>query len=243
VNVRGRSGIGRASALLLSLALPLSFAFSMEATAFADPVASTTVDRIAVRYSVPETGGATKPRFVTERELRFWARIEATIDEGSAPADFYVRYARTALDRFIAEDMLASLLIERGAEPPDLPKAAEGAREELETRLPAASRLTDLMKLDGISETELMAFMRRRVRATTYVDRVISPILKPGEDEIFQGFRTMPSPFRALAYEDARSRFLRFYVHERFRSLSLDFVKGARARLMLTILGAAAGQP
>ncbi len=187
--------------------------------------------------SRPETGGPTKPRFITERELRFWARVEATIDEGNAPADFYVRYARTALDRLIAEDMLASLLIERGVEPTDLPKAALEAREELEARVTGPARLTELMKADGGSEAELSAFLRCRVRATTYVDKVISPILKPNEDEVFQGFRTMPSPFRTLAYEDGRARFLRFYIHERFRSLSLDFVKSARARLTLTILG------
>ena len=163
--------------------------------------------------------------------------MEATIDEGTPPPDFYARYGRTALDRFIAEEMLASLLIERGAEPPDLPKSALDAREELEARLTGASRLTDLMKADGISEGELGAYLRRRVRATTYVDRVLTPILKPTEDELFQGFRTMPSPFRSLTYEDGRGRFLRFYIHERFRSLSLDFVKGARARMTLTILG------
>lgn len=196
------------------------------------------VDRVAARCTVPETGGPTKPRFVTERELRFWARVEATIDEGTAPPDFYARYARTALDRFVAEDMLASLLVERGAEPSDLPKSAVEAREELEARVTGPAKLAELMKADGISEAELGAFMRRRVRATVYVDRAISPILKPAEDEVFQGFRTMPSPFRTLAYEEARGRFVRFYVHERFRSLSLDFVKSARARLTLTVLGA-----
>lgn len=201
------------------------------------------VDRTAVRYTVPETGGAAKPRFVTERELRFWARVEATLDEGVAPPEFYGRYARTALDRFIAEDMLASLLIERGVEPRDLPKAALEAREELEARFTGQVHLADLMKLDGISENELSAFLRRRVRATIYVDRVIVPILKPGEDEIFQAFRTMPSPFRAFAYEDARGRFLRFYIQERFRSVSLDFVKSARARLSFTILGSTLAQP
>lgn len=224
----------RASAAL-TFALSLACAATVPSFARADE--GVVVDRIAVRYTVPETGGALKPRFISERELRFWARIESTIDEGSAPPDFYARYARTALDRFIAEDMLASLLVERGVEPRDLPKAAVDAREELEARLPAQTHLPDLMKQDGISDSEFAAFMRRRVRATMYVDRVISPIMKPSEDEVFQAFRTMPSPFRALAYEDARTRFLRFYIQERFRSLSLDFVKSARARLSFTILG------
>ena len=51
--------------------LALVVLLSPTATA-ASPVV---VDRVAVRYFTPETGGAGKPRFITERELAFFTRV------------------------------------------------------------------------------------------------------------------------------------------------------------------------
>ena len=57
-------------------------------------------DRVAVRWFSPETGGAARPRFLTERELGLFARIEALVEQIPVEADVYPeRYARAAVDR------------------------------------------------------------------------------------------------------------------------------------------------
>src|SRR5262245_35682425 len=52
------------------------------------------VDRVAVRWYAPETGGVNHPQFVFERELAFEARLEAFTDpdpEGGAYRERHVR--------------------------------------------------------------------------------------------------------------------------------------------------------
>ena len=67
-------------------------------------------DRVAVRFVTPETGGAAKPRFLTEREIAFFARLEAINEQLPVEADIYPeRYVRAASDRLVARAMLASL--------------------------------------------------------------------------------------------------------------------------------------
>ena len=111
--------------------------------AHADVVA----DRVAVRYVTPETGGSAHPRFLTERELAFFARIEALLEQTPLePNDYPERYVRSAVDRLVARSMLASLMIQRGIEPADLPRLALEARGELEARVGGAHVLVEAMK-------------------------------------------------------------------------------------------------
>ena len=51
---------------------------------------SVLLDRVAVRFTAPETGGIAKPQFIFERELAFEARLEALTDgrpRAPGPAD------------------------------------------------------------------------------------------------------------------------------------------------------------
>src|SRR5688500_16154176 len=57
------------------------------------------VDRIAVRYVTPETGGNARPRFLAERELAFFARVEAAVEGAPIEGGEYPeRYVRAATD-------------------------------------------------------------------------------------------------------------------------------------------------
>src|SRR5262245_17275701 len=71
------------------------------------------LDRVVVRWYAPETGGIARPQYVFERELAFEARLEAFTDPDpdADPAGFRERHVRAALDRHIAETLLASLAI------------------------------------------------------------------------------------------------------------------------------------
>jgi hypothetical protein len=193
------------------------------------------VDRVAVRYVTPETGGAARPRFFTERELAFFTRVEALLEQTPLEAgDYPERYVRAAVDRLVARSMLASLMLQRGIEPPDLPKAALEAREELEARLGGPAALADAMKKEGLGDEELRAFLRDEVRATYYVDRAITPVLVVTEDALREAFRAMLHPFRGGKFDDVRTKLHRWLVTERLRAAELEFLQSARARIRIT---------
>lgn len=195
------------------------------------------VDRVAVRYFTPETGGAAKPRFITERELGFFARVESS-SEGVevAKGDYPARFVRAALDRIVAEDMLASLQVRRGIEPPELPKLAEEARAELELRVGGASKLAVLLEQEAFEDAELRSALMRRVRAAYYVDRAVSPILRPNEEELRAAFRTSLHPLRSFRFEDVREEMTRWLVQERLRLQGADFLQAARARVTIAFV-------
>lgn len=197
--------------------------------------AEVVADRVAVRYVTPETGGSARPRFLTERELAFFARVEALLEQTPLePNDYPERYVRSATDRLVARSMLASLMVQRGIEPPDLPRLALEARGELEARVGGAHVLTDAMKKEGIEEEELLSFLRDEVRATFYVDKAIAPILAVTEESLREAFRSTLHPFRGHKFDDVRVKLRRWLVTERLRAAELEFLQGARARIKIT---------
>ena len=191
-------------------------------------------DRVAVRWFSPETGGAARPRFLTERELGLFARIEALVEQVPVEADIYPeRYARAAVDRLVARAMLASLLVQRGSEPPDLPRLALDARAELADRIGGPAVLDDAMQREGIDESELLAFLRDQVRATWYVDKAVTPVISVSEDSLREAFRSTLHPFKNQRFEDARLRLRRWLVTERMRAAELEFLQSARTRIKI----------
>lgn len=199
--------------------------------------ADVVVDRVAVRFVSPETGGAGRPRFITERELAFFARMEALIEQMPVELDVYPeRYVRVATDRLVARAMLASLLVQRGIEPPDLPRLALDQRAELADRIGGPAALEDALEREGITEAELMAFLRDEVRATWYVDRAIGPIVAVSEDALREAYRSSLHPFKGQKFEDVKNRLRRWLVTERMRASELEFLQSARTRTKLTPL-------
>jgi hypothetical protein len=193
------------------------------------------VDRVAVRFIAPETGGAATPRFLTEREIAFFSRVEAMTEGVPVEAvDAYPeRYVRAATDRLVARQMLASLLVQRGSEPPELPRLALDARAELADRVGGPAVLDDAMQREGIEEPELLAFLRDQVRASWYIDRAITPIFAVTEDSLREAFRATIHPFRSLKFDDARLRLRRWLVTERMRAAELEFLQSARTRIKI----------
>ena len=211
----------------------------------ASPVhADIVADRVAIRFVTPETGGASRPRFFTERELAFFARIEALLEQTPLePNDYPERYVRSAIDRLVARSMLASLMIQRGVEPPELPHLTLEARAELEARLGGPHVLADAMKKEGIEDEELLSFLRDEVRARYYVDRAIAPILTVTEDSLREAFRSTLHPFRGGKFDDVRGKLRRWLVTERLRAAELEFLQGARARIKITTVRAERSVP
>ena len=219
-------------------------AFLFTGAAHAEPAVPGRVpDRVAVRFFSPETGGAAHPRFLTEREVALFARIEALIEQQPIEADVYPeRYVRAAVDRLVARAMLASLLVQRGSEPPDLPKLALRARAELADRIGGPAALEDAMRRESIGDGELLAYLRDQVRATWYVDQAITPVIAVTEDSLRETFRSSLHPFKNQKFDDARVQLRGWLVAERMRAAELEFLQSARARIKIAT-ALPSGQP
>jgi hypothetical protein len=211
----------------------VAFGIAVALTGTTAPAADVVVvDRVAVRYVTPETGGAAQPRFITERELAFFARAEALIEQVPLEGDAYAeRYVRAATSRLVARAMLAGRLVQSGSEPPGIVERAAEARAELEDRVGGASVLEDALAREGLDASELLLLLRDQARAVWYVDKNIHPILAISEDSLREAYRSLVHPFRSLKYEQARPRLRRWLSGERFRAAELEFLQSARGRI------------
>lgn len=194
------------------------------------------VDRAAARWSTPETGGAARPRFVTARQLALLARLEAAFDGESEPND---RYVRAALERRITEDMLSSLLLRRGPEPLTVPALAEEARLDTCARVGGCEALAAMVARERLTMAELEPFFVARARSLEYVDRAVSPIQRPSDDDLREAFRTAQHPFKDKRFEEAKGDLARWLVHERLRLAENEYFQNARARVHLAGLASA----
>ncbi len=197
------------------------------------------LDRVAARFVAPETGGATRPKFITERELAFFTRIEALSEQATLEAGEYPeRLVRVALDRLVARKVLSTLFVQRGAELPAMSRHMAEARSELETRVGGAVVLSELMREEAMDDEALQSFLGEQIRAVQWVDRFMSPLLVVSDDALREAFRGTSHPFRGARLEDVRSPMARWLTVERFRAAELEFMQSARTRILVTTIPA-----
>jgi hypothetical protein len=220
-----------ASVLGLALLVPAAAAHAEGA-----PTAHATMDRVAVRYYAPETGGSARPRFVSERLLAFESRLEALGDQAPGAASYEDRFVRAALDRHVAEDMLSALAVQSGTTPQDLPALSEEERKGLVERVGGEGALRAAMTVEGIDDADLYAMLRRRVRAAWYVDRALTPLLRPTDEQLREVFRTSAHPFKNMAFDSVRPALARWFVEERLRAAETTFLQAARARVRVVVV-------
>lgn len=221
----------RTAAVVLALACTAAPARADSTTAPERAV----VDRVVVRFFSPETGGITKPRFITERVLAFEARIEA-VAEGAPDDAREERFLRTAIDRHVAEEMLANLMIERGSEPKDLLALTADARKALADRVGGEAALRSFAAREGLDDDEVVTMVRRKVRAAYYIDRALAPILHPSEEELREAFRTSLHPYRTGKFEEVQEPLRRWVVYERLRVAEVAFLQAARSRVRILVV-------
>ena len=214
-------------AAVATAALALTLGALLGGDALADAVL---VDRAAARWSTPETGGPPRPRFVTARQLAALARIEAVLEGESEPSE---RFVRVALERRIAEDMLSALLLRRGPEPVTIPALAEEARLELCARVGGCDALSALLAKERLTVADLAPIFVARARSLEYVERALTPIMRPSEEELREAFRTAQHPFREKRFEEVKGELARWLVHERLRVAETEYFQNARGRVRL----------
>jgi hypothetical protein len=195
------------------------------------PVA-TPIDGVALRFFAPEAGGATHPRFITDRVLAFEARLEAK-GEDATYKTVQDRHVRAAIERHVTEEILASLPMERAPDAEEVTRAATELRAALVQRIGGEFSLAEEAATEGIAPEEVNAILIRRARAALYVHRAIVPILYPSEEEVREVFRTASHPFHAQKFEEARVALTRWFVEERLRSAESAYYQAARTRIQL----------
>lgn len=221
-------------AAVLALCLATGTAVAEQPRAAAVPL-----DRAVVRFVAPETGGVRSPRFVFERVLAFEARLEALGDPDRAPGEtlpYRERHVRSALERHMAEELLASLRIDPEPTARDLARQAEAARLILHQRAGGADKVAQAAAAEGIDDREILRILRRQARASLYLDRMVAPMLSPSDAELRNLHRTVATPFKRLPFERARAPLYRWYVSRRLTAALGSFYQNARSRIEVTLL-------
>ena len=228
----------RAGALLGVLLLTLP------RVAWGETAAQAFIDRAAVRFFAPETGGADHPRFVTERTLAFEARLEAMADNPAGIGDGYQeRDVRNALEHDIAEQVLASLgqkLID------DSPADKRPAQSDIDAagrlisaaqveRLGGRARVLAAAAAEQLDPSEVDVLLSRSAFAAWYLDRVVTPLLHPSDEQLRDVYRTSPHPYRGKPFEAVRSALERWFVIDRVRVAESAFLQAARAHLKVVV--------
>jgi len=204
------------------------------------------LDRVAVRFTAPETGGITKPQFIFERELAFEARLEALTDGGfrQTPETPYLeRHVRAALERHMAEVLLMSLEVTPEPTARDVELRIRSARLTLQQQLGGAAELDQASQAEHISAAEVAGLLRRRARASLYLDRMVATMLTPSDTELRIVHRTTRTPFSGAEYESVAPLLSRWYVAQRLNTAVRAFYEGARSRLSVTLLISGARAP
>jgi transposase-like protein len=195
------------------------------------------VERTAVRFIAPETGGAQSPRFIFERTLSFEARLEALADpDQDSAAPYRERHVRAALERHVAETLLASLHIDPEPTAEDLDRQTRSARLMLLARVGGPAALAQAARAEGIGDRELLGVIRRQARASLYLDRMVMPMLAPSDAELRAVQRAAPHELRARPFGEIAADLRHWYVSRRLAAALNSFYQNARARLVLTIL-------
>ncbi len=205
-------------------------------SALASPV---TVDRAVVRFTAPETGGVRAPRFVLERVLAFETRLVALADPSYRPGQgpvYRESHVRSALERHIAETLLASRGIDPEPAPEELTRQTRAARLVLLQSVGGVEALNAAAKAEGIGEREILRILRRQARASLYLDRMVAPMLEPSDAELRSIHRTVQTPFRGRQFSEVAAQLRRWYVSRRLAIALQSFYQNARSQLSVTIL-------
>lgn len=195
---------------------------------------SVTVDALAVRFTAPDIGGVTQPRFITQRQVAFEARLFALEEDPSGTVQ--ARHTRAAIEAHVTEVILESLPLEPPADAAALRRASDVLRAGIEQRVGGQAALEKAEKAEGIAPRELDAILERKARAAIYLDRSFVPIFAIDEDHLRETYRTTSHPFRGHPFEAVRDDLARWVVIETFRAGEQAYLQSARSRITFVYL-------
>jgi hypothetical protein len=232
-----------ARAALVAVLLATTASVQREASA-TESAPHAVLDRAVVRFYAPETGGTAHPRFIDQRVLAFEARLEAMAERPDGNGDGYEeRHVHAALEHHVGEEMLASLAHKLiGGSPPsrrptdeELARVGKDLSGALFDRLGGKAHVEAAATAEQLEPEELEAILRRQALAAWYLDRAVSPILQPSEEQLREVYRTSAHPFRGRPFEEVRADLTRWFVVERVRVAETAFYQGARTRVVVVV--------
>jgi hypothetical protein len=194
------------------------------------------LDRVAVRWHARATGGVAQPQFITARELAFLTNLEALADGAAPDAPYADRHVRDALQRHITEAILAALPVDPAPAPAQVAGYAEAARGVLEQRVGGRSRLVAAAEREGIEAEELDAMLRRRARASWYLDRMVAPMLHPSELDLREAHQRGETPYTGRKFEEAQDELRRWLVAARLASALDGYFRNIRSRVAVQLV-------
>lgn len=227
---------------MIRAALGCAFLSLVAWGAHAEPVPSP-VDRVVVRFWAPELGGVDAPSYIFERELAFEARLEALTDRQFVPTaqePFNQGHVREALERHVAEAILESLRVTPPPTTSEIAERVRAAEASVSAELGGATVLGQVARAEGLEQREVYRFLQRRARASLYIDRMVAPMLAPSEAELQALHASGRTPFSRQSYSLAASGLRRWYIARNLRHAAQTYYNGARARIRLSVVGAAA---
>jgi hypothetical protein len=228
--------LARAAALLAGLLFAGAGARAEEPPKPPAAPGSLLLDRVVVRWSAPETGGERQPQFIFERELAFETRLETLADPQPEPGVYPERYLRAALDRHIAETLLAGLPVLPAPKPREIAARAEAARAILEQRVRGRERLLAAAATEGISSDELDAILRRQAKASLYLDRMVAPMLVPSPVELRALHQAGATPYKDEEFEKVQTALSRWYIGQKMSQAIETYYSNARNRVTLVMI-------
>jgi len=204
------------------------------------------VDRAVIRFVAPDLGGAPTPEFIFERELAFESRLQALADPDQpkdAVRPYLDRHVRAAVERHIAESLLANLRVDPAPSDADLDRQAESARRILSDRVGGDLALSNAARQEGITEREVTVLLRRQARAGLYLDRMVAPMLAPTRTELRQVYAVERHPFTQSAFEEVEPLLKRWWIGHRLADAVEQYYSNARQRVVITLLVAGGDAP
>jgi hypothetical protein len=204
------------------------------------------VDRAVIRFVAPDLGGAPTPEFIFERELAFESRLQALADPDQpkdAVRPYLDRHVRAAVERHIAESLLANLRVDPVPSDADLDRQAESAHRILSDRVGGDLSLSNAAKAEGITEREVTVLLRRQARAGLYLDRMVAPMLAPTRTELRQVYAVERHPFTQSAFEEVEPLLRRWWIGHRLADAVEQYYSNARQRVVITLLGTGGDAP
>jgi hypothetical protein len=203
--------------------------------------APVTVDRVSVRFYSPETGGAEHPLFVLERRLAFEARLEALSDGRTMFDD---RDVATATDRDIGEQILVGLArklidespADKRPDPHEIDEVEQDVSAGLVARFGGRPAVDAAAAAEQMDPSEVDAILRRAGLAAWYIDRSITSLLHPDEEQLREVYRTGGHPYRGQPFETVRKQLEQWFVVERARVAESAYVQSARSHAHVVIV-------
>jgi hypothetical protein len=136
----------------------------------------------------------------------------------------------------VAETLLASLRIEPEPTEAELTRQANGARLMLVQQVGGPARLLEAAQAEGLDSREVLRIVRRRARASLYLDRMVAPMLRPSDAELVNIHRSIDTPFRNRPFDEIAPQLRRWYVARRLSQAVQAFFQNARSRVDITLL-------